>query len=177
MHTSGVSDEVNLRQAREDDLPRLEEMTRDPEKKGDFQWTGWTDPRRWQQRWAENGLCGPDSGIFIVICGEQWLGQVTWRKQRFSLTANWWEIGVTLLPEFRGKGYGTRAQRLLTRYLFAHTTVHRICAFTEVENIAEQRSLEKAGFTREGVFREAHWRDGAWRSAVIYSVLRSDPLL
>ena len=28
-----------------------------------------------------------------------------------------------LLPEARRRGYGTQAQRLLARYLFAHTTV------------------------------------------------------
>lgn len=60
------------------------------------------------------------------------------------------------------------------RYLFAHTTVYRIEASTEVGNIAEQRTLEKAGFTREGVMRGIGWRDGAWRDDVLYSILRTD---
>jgi RimJ/RimL family protein N-acetyltransferase len=67
------------------------------------------------------------------------------------------------------------AARLLSEYLFAHTTVHRIWAGTEVDNIAEQRALEKAGFTREGILRGTGWRDGAWRDGVIYSLLRTDP--
>ena len=67
------------------------------------------------------------------------------------------------------------AQRLLVRYLFAHTTAHRIEASTEADNLAEQRALEKAGFTREGICRAAGWRDGAWRDGVIYSILRTDP--
>jgi hypothetical protein len=53
-------------------------------------------------------------------------------------------------------------------------TVHRIWAGTEVDNIAEQRALEKAGFTREGITRATGWRDGAWRDGVIYSPLRTD---
>ena len=57
------------------------------------------------------------------------------------------------------------------------TTVHRIWAGTEVDNLAEQRALEKAGFTREGITRAAGWRDGAWRTGVIYSVLRTDPAM
>jgi RimJ/RimL family protein N-acetyltransferase len=44
-----------------------------------------------------------------------------------------------------------------------------------VDNIAEQKTLEKAGFTREGVMRGGGWRDGAWRDGVIYSLLRTDP--
>ena len=61
------------------------------------------------------------------------------------------------------------------RYLFAHTTVHRIGrAATEEGNIAEQRALEKIGFAREGVMRGIGWRDGAWRDGVTYSLLRTD---
>ncbi len=63
---------------------------------------------------------------------------------------------------------------MLARYLFAHTTVHRIEASTEMGNLAEQRALEKAGFTREGVRRGTGWRDGAWRDGVTYSLLRTD---
>jgi RimJ/RimL family protein N-acetyltransferase len=54
-------------------------------------------------------------------------------------------------------------------------TAHRIWASTEVDNIAEQRALEKIGFTREGITRATGWRDGAWRDGVIYSLLRADP--
>jgi RimJ/RimL family protein N-acetyltransferase len=83
-------------------------------------------------------------------------------------------MGIGLLPEARGKGWGTQAHRELVRYLFAHTTVVRIEADTEAENIAEQRALEKAGFTREGVLRSVGFRDGRWRDGVRYSILRDD---
>jgi RimJ/RimL family protein N-acetyltransferase len=84
-------------------------------------------------------------------------------------------MGIALLPEARGKGYGTQAHRLLTDYLFAHTRAHRIEGVTEAENLAEHRVLEKAGFTREGVMRGVFWRDGAYRDGVLYSLLRTDP--
>jgi RimJ/RimL family protein N-acetyltransferase len=70
---------------------------------------------------------------------------------------------------------GTQAQRLLARYLFAHTTAHRIMASTEVANLAERRALEKIGFTAEGASRGTGWRDGQWRDGVTYSLLRTDP--
>jgi RimJ/RimL family protein N-acetyltransferase len=111
----------------------------------------------------------------IVVSGSERLGLVNWRKVQTTPAGNSWEIGVALLPRARGRGYGTQAHRLLARYLFAHTTAHRIWAGTEVDNIAEQRALEKAGFTREGVMRGAGWRDGTWRDGVTYSLLRSDP--
>jgi RimJ/RimL family protein N-acetyltransferase len=85
--------------------------------------------------------------LLVVRSGER-LGLVNWRRQLTTPAGYCFEIGVALLPEARGRGHGPQAQRLLGRYLFAHTTVHRIWAGTEVDNIAEQRALEKAGFTR-----------------------------
>ncbi len=79
-----------------------------------------------------------------------------------------------MAPEFRGRGYGSAAQRLLVRYLFAHTQVNRVQAETEITNIAEQRALENAGFTREGVKRGATFRVGRWHDEVVYSVLRAE---
>ncbi|MFD4622167.1 GNAT family N-acetyltransferase [Streptomyces sp. NPDC058475] len=84
------------------------------------------------------------------------------------------KLGLALLPEARGKGVGTEAQRQLVRYLFAHTLVMRIEADTETDNIAEQRALEKAGFTREGVLSSVVFRDRRWRDGVKYSILRDD---
>ena len=105
----------------------------------------------------------------------QCLGFVNWRPRLAAVAAHYYEIGIALLPEARGHGYGTEAHRLLTRYLFAHTTVHRIQADTETGNVAERRALEKAGFAREGIRRGLGWRDGAWRDGVMYSLLRTDP--
>jgi RimJ/RimL family protein N-acetyltransferase len=171
-----MSDDVALRPAREADLPMLQELTQDPEKSGEFEWFGWSDVRHWGRRWDENSLISPDGGTLIVARGDQRLGLVTWQRRPITVPSSYcWEIGIILLPEARGRGYGTQAQRLLSRYLFAHTTVHRIWAGTEVGNIAEQRALEKAGFTREGITRATGWRDGAWRDGVIYSLLRTDP--
>ena len=172
----GMTEEIGLRPVREEDLTMLEELTQDPEKTGEFEWFGWSDLRYWRRGWDENGLVGSDGGVLMVTRGDQRLGFVDWRRRPAAAAgSHCWEIGIMLVPEFRGRGYGTQAQRLLARYLFTHTTVHRICAATEVDNIAEQRALEKAGFTREGVTRATGWRDGAWRDAVVYSMLRTDP--
>jgi RimJ/RimL family protein N-acetyltransferase len=83
-------------------------------------------------------------------------------------------VGIALLPEHRGRGHGSEAQRLLAAYLFAQTTIERLEASTDVVNLAEQRALERAGFTREGVLRHAQFRDGEFHDMVLYSRLRGD---
>ena len=60
-------------------------------------------------------------------------------------------------------------------WLFANTSLNRVEAQTDLENVPEQRSLEKAGFIREGIARGAQFRAGAHHDLVTYSRLRADP--
>jgi len=59
-------------------------------------------------------------------------------------------IGYSLLPEFRGRGLMTRAVRLLSDWVFAHTSLHRLVAGTDAANTESQAVLRRAGFDREG---------------------------
>jgi RimJ/RimL family protein N-acetyltransferase len=165
---------VTLRPVIEDDLSWLVAMRNDPVAAGRHGWHGWSDPQRMRRQWAESGLLGDDGGTLIVLHGADRVGHVSWRRLKTGPIASGWAIGIGLAPEFRGRGYGSEAQRLLTRYLFAHTQVNRIEATTEITNVAEQRALEKAGFTREGILRGATFRQGRWHDQVIYSVLRDE---
>jgi len=167
--------QVALRPVGEDDLAMLEELTQDSEQVGEFGWFGWFDRRRWRRGWDENCLLGADGGTLIVVSGGDRLGLVNWRKHQTTPAGYCWEIGIALLPEWRGQGIGWRAQAMFCSYLFGHTPVQRIEAATHAENAAEQRSLEKAGFTLEGVVRAAEFRAGQWRDGYLYSRLRTDP--
>jgi RimJ/RimL family protein N-acetyltransferase len=169
-----MTDDVRLRRVREDDLEIFEKLTQEPESTGEFAWFGWFDVLRWRREWAENRLLSDNGGALMAVRAEQSLGFVTWRRRAATAAAYYWVMGIAMLPEARGHGYGTQVQRLVVQYLFAHTTAHRIEAATEVGNLAEQRALEKAGFSREGISRGIGWRDGGWRDGVTYSVLRTD---
>lgn len=59
-------------------------------------------------------------------------------------------IGYSMLPGWRGRGYPTRAARLLARWAFGTVGIARLVAGTIPTNIGSQRVLEKAGFQREG---------------------------
>jgi RimJ/RimL family protein N-acetyltransferase len=166
--------QVTLRPVIEDDLSWLASLRNDPIATGPHEWHGWSDPQRERRRWAESGLLGDNGGTLIVLHGADRVGTVSWRKVQTGPIASNWAIGIGLAPGFRGRGYGSEAQRLLVRYLFAHTQVNRIEATTEITNVAEQRALGKAGFTREGILRGTTFRQGRWHDQVIYSVLRDE---
>lgn len=169
-----MADQVALRPVSEDALSFLYRLTEDPTATGDFQWYGYHDPHVRRRGWEQNGLLSDDGGTLLVTKDDDRLGLVSWRKVVTSRAAYCWNIGIIVAPEARGQGHGTTAQRLLVRYLFAHTLVNRIEAGTEVDNLAERRALEKAGFTREGVLRGIGFRAGRWRDGMLYSILRDE---
>jgi RimJ/RimL family protein N-acetyltransferase len=116
-----------------------------------------------------------DGAVGVVADGEV-VGTVGWHWMQWGPSAGSRNpmLGITLVPAARGRGIGTRAQVLAIDLLFRHTNTNRIEAHTDVTNVAEQRALEKAGFTREGVVRGAQWRDGAYHDGYLYSILRNE---
>jgi RimJ/RimL family protein N-acetyltransferase len=164
---------VVLRPATADDFWLFERQAVEPDAAGAFNWSGYRDVRATRRRFDENGLITPDGGCLVVVHDSAAVGTVVWGKVYYGAADWWcWNIGISLLPEYRGKGIGTAAQRQLVAYLFATGPVRRVEAYTDVENVAEQRALEKAGFGREGVLRSTQFRDGRWRDMIMYAVVR-----
>lgn len=123
----------------------------------------------------KTGLIGDRAGTMIVetVAGDP-VGTVSWHAVHYGPNAASvaYNIGINLIPDARFKGYGPVAQRLLAEHLLATTSVNRIEAMTDVENLAEQKALEKAGFRREGVLFGAQHRAGDWHDLVVYSLVR-----
>ena len=84
------------------------------------------------------------------------------------------EIGYSLVPSERGKGYGTEATQLMVDYLFLSKDTMRIQAQTDPRNVASHKVLEKVGFKKEGTLRKSFFMRGEWRDAYIYSILREE---
>ena len=106
------------------------------------------------------------------------VGSVSWIQIPYGPNARSlaWSIGITIHPDFRGRHLGAAAQRQLAEMLLDLSDANRVQADTDVDNVAEQRSLERAGFTREGVARQAQWRRGSWHDRIVYSLLREEAL-
>lgn len=168
--------EVRLREIREADLDALTAGSApdaDP-----WSFFGFFSANGLRQRFAADGMISEDFATLAVQTADgTLLGTVQYRATSHGPTATCraWNIGISVLPEHRGQGYGTAAQRELADYLFQTTLAERVEATTDTANIAEQRALEKAGFTREGVLRHAQFRAGQWRDMALYSHLRGDP--
>lgn len=167
--------EVRLRAVREEDLDVLtanETIELDP-------WNAFEigASNRFHRRFAETGSIDERSRMLAVETSDGTLvGSVSWITVQHGPSAACRAInmGISLFSEHRGRGYGTAAQHLLAEYLFSTRLIERIEAGTDVENVAEQRALEKAGFSKEGILRHAQFRNGEWHDVVMYSRLRGD---
>ena len=167
---------IRLRPVVEGDLGLFRRFCTEPGLIG-LDWGGFRDPEAPARRFATDSFLGADDGRLMVEVEHERVaaGFLSWHGGSYAGLARYWEIGIALLPEWRGRGIGWRAQAMLCDYLFLHTPVQRIQAGTHPENIAEQKSLEKAGFQLEGVIRACEFRAGQWRDGYLYSRLRNDP--
>jgi len=84
------------------------------------------------------------------------------------------EIGYSLVPNERGKGYCSEAVKTMVDYLFLSKDVKRVQAQTDPRNVASQKVLEKAGFRKEGILRKTFFTRGEWRDACVYGILREE---
>ena len=168
--------DVALRPVAEEDLPLLRRFLTEPGLIG-LDWNGFRDAGKVDRRFAADGYLAPEDTWLMVSVDDDGTpaGFVSFRSGQFGAAGPYYEIGISLLPEWRGRGIGWRAQAMLCDYLFTHTPVQRIQAGTHPENLAEQGALVKAGFTLEGVIRASEFRGGQWRDGYLYSRLRTDP--
>lgn len=164
---------MTIRPFRPDDLPVFDAQ---PQHQDAIDFFGFRSTNQFARRFATDGLLSEDHGNLVVAVDDAPVGDVGWFAVHHGprSVARALNIGIELHVEHRGQGYGTAAHELIASHLFLTTTIERLEASTDVENLAEQRALEKAGFTREGRLRHAWFRAGSWRDTILYSRLRAD---
>jgi RimJ/RimL family protein N-acetyltransferase len=63
------------------------------------------------------------------------------------------DVGYALSPRFWGEGVATEALSSLVEWASAQSSIYRIWAVCDVDNLASSRVLEKVGMQREGLLR------------------------
>ena len=83
------------------------------------------------------------------------------------------ELGYFVLPAARRRGFATTIARTLAEHAFS-LGVERVAAYVNVDNVASERVLDRAGFTREGVVRSMPKPDGRRVDKTLFSLLPGD---
>jgi RimJ/RimL family protein N-acetyltransferase len=84
------------------------------------------------------------------------------------------EVGIGLVPEARGRGYGSDALSVLVNFLFTARNLERVHLETVATNRAAVGSYRKVGFVQEGVRRRHGYVDGEYVDTVIMGLLRDE---
>ena len=101
-------------------------------------------PVSWEEHraWFTRALNNPDQLIFIVVQGDEPIGQV-----RFDRNNDRAVISVYLVEEKTGKGLGIEAIRQGTRAAFKEWNLTKVVACIRHDNVHATRAFAKAGYT------------------------------
>jgi RimJ/RimL family protein N-acetyltransferase len=109
---------------------------------------------RFRERWEKDGFShwaveeratGALVGRIGLLCHHDW-----------PLEAAPVEVGWTLAPEARGRGFATEGGRASLEAAFAHLDVARVISITTPGNARSRRVMEKLGLSLRG---DARWHD------------------
>jgi RimJ/RimL family protein N-acetyltransferase len=166
---------VVLRLVREDDLEELFDLDADVYARGQYFPLHLRSYVGLRTRYNEDGMWGESSGTMLIVdkVDNRILGTISRFKANHYYNAV--EIGYILFrTEDRGKGLGSEALNLFSRYLFDSMTISRIQIQVEPDNHASRRVAEKCGFLFEGTARCALMSRGVDVDINIFSLVRSD---
>jgi RimJ/RimL family protein N-acetyltransferase len=117
-----------------------------------------------------NRLRAADGSPTFAICAgvDDCVGHIWLNRDPSDRAAG--AIGYWLLPTIRGRGYATRAVRLLAEHSLRELGMRRLRLVTEPDNLPSQRVAERAGFHR-GETRQAHGEiDGRSIDVIVFAL-------
>lgn len=112
-----------------------------------------------------------NSRLLIIEIGSNRIGEMS-----YQIKENVAEIGIKICNfTYQERGYGTKAIKMLIRYLFDDMKVSKIVLDTNLENIRAQYVYEKIGFKKINI-RVDSWKDqlGVLQSTVDYELKEED---
>lgn len=83
-------------------------------------------------------------------------------------------IGMQISREFRGKGYGTAAMKILLDYAFNERRLNKYQCFIIEGNIASETMLKKLGCVKEGVIRGTTYHQGRYWDEIHYGLFADE---
>lgn len=84
------------------------------------------------------------------------------------------EVGYWVGEPFWGKGIGTKALEIITKYGFSQLKLSRLFACTFSHNKGSQRVIEKCGYRSEGIAKEAVIKNDQMLDEHRYALLASE---
>ncbi len=120
-------------------------------------------------RFVKSNLEG-GSPMRVALAGGKVIGWCDVRREFFPSRAHRGNLGMGLLPEWRGRGVGRR-QLEATLARARRSGFKRIELDVHADNPRAIALYEKTGFVREGIVRDASLIDSVLRDAILMAIV------
>ncbi len=162
---------VVVRPLTADDIPAIVAYRNDPEV---ARYQGWPlpfTPGLAAELAGHRGHLGDPGWVQrgIVLAGGQLIGDLG-----VNAVDGQAEVGITLAPGSRGKGYATEALQLVLDHLFGTVGLHRVFADVDPRNRAVLKLLSGLGFRHEGTRVAAYAGREGWTDSDDLALLASE---
>lgn len=84
------------------------------------------------------------------------------------------EVGLDIMPELRGQGYGRRSYEMLLEFLFLHYNMHMVYLRVVDFNARGKELYQKLGFKETGYFKEYFYRNGKYWDYFVFCLTKED---
>lgn len=81
--------------------------------------------------------------FWAVVLGQKVIGKIYWHKEDEEKT---YQLGYTFNRTYHHNGYATEATKALIAYMFLNSSLEKVIAYANQENVASCRLLERLGF-------------------------------
>lgn len=153
---------VNLRPWRINDLPMLTAVRNDVVLQGQLLGRPRGSTSEQVQQWLEGFAKDPHS-IFMVIADKSDAMMGFIQVKHIDTLNRSAEIGIGMLGQKTGKGFGTESIRLIAQYLKHNWNLRKIILQVRSDNSVAMSAYKKLGFASCGQYREHVFIEGQWR--------------
>ncbi|MBD3293044.1 MAG: GNAT family N-acetyltransferase [Armatimonadia bacterium] len=175
-HLPLVTERLELRDFREDDVDAVHGWASDPEVVRFMSWgpnTRELTREFLQRKFAER--TGDPRRTWDLAVVRRDIGRVIGSVGlRLDAERRQAALGYCYDQEAWGQGFATEAAMEMLRFAFEDLELHRVHASADTRNGGSVRVLDKIGMRQEGCLRQHVQMRGEWRDSYLYAILRSE---
>ncbi|MFW5787163.1 MAG: GNAT family N-acetyltransferase [Bacillota bacterium] len=171
-----TGDRIQLREYKEDYITKAKDYINDPEVCLNINpQTPFPITLKDEEEWFENQRKDDNQRNFAIItkddkeyiggCG---INDIDWKNSVVK-------VGIFIgKKEYRGKGYGTEAMKILLEFIFNQMNINKVMLEVFSFNKRAIKSYKKNGFVEEGRLRENIYRNGKYHDEILMGLLRRE---
>ncbi len=163
---------ITLRPIRAEDADRLYPLVAGTDVSDTLQWDGPESLDDFREAIGDRSsrVARGELHMFAIVAGDEPVGTLDVRPENDFRG----DMGLWIGHAHHGRGYGTEAVRLATRFAFERVGLAKLEATVFVGNVASRRVFEKNRFTLEGTIRRAVRKRGRFVDEWLFGILREE---